>query len=70
MEKIVNCPFSKEKCSPDCGLYIKPEDLNETFRNKLASLGVFDRDKGICSLKNISLCMSRNIFESASGYFK
>ena len=70
MEKIVKCPFSKDKCSSDCGLYIKPEDLNETVRNKLASLGVFDRKTGICSLKNISLCMSRHVFENTSGYFK
>lgn len=70
MEEQIKCPFNKENCSSDCGLYIKSEDLNETVKNKLASLGIIDRKKGICSFKNMSLCMSRYIFESASGYLK
>lgn len=70
MEKTVKCPFNQEVCGPECSLYIDPENLNETVRNKLASLGIIDRKKGICSLKNMALCMSRNIFESTSGYLK
>ena len=69
MEKVKSCPFNKEKCNSNCGLYINPEELNETVKNKLASIGVLSRETGICSLKNIALCMSRNVFEN-TGYSK
>ncbi len=62
------CPFGNKECDMSCSLYILPEDLNETVRNKLASIGVFDRQKGICSLKNMALCMSRYIFENSGGF--
>ncbi|MEI7474605.1 MAG: hypothetical protein WCK67_07465 [bacterium] len=58
------CPFKLEKCSNECSLYIDPEELNETVKNKLASLGVIDRKSGICSFKNMALAMSRTIFEN------
>ena len=59
-----NCPFnSTQECSSDCALFIAPEDLNEVVRNKLASLGLFDRENGICSYKHMAMCMGRNIYE-------
>lgn len=58
-----NCPFNKEECSSDCALFIKPEDLNELVVNRLASIGVFNRDKGMCAFKNLALGTSRFIFE-------
>ena len=69
MEDKKNCPFSKEKCDSTCAVYISPEELNETVKNKLASIGVINRDTGICAFKNMSLCLSRYIFENTStGY--
>lgn len=65
MEEKKNCPFNNNKCDSSCALYVAPEELNETVRNKLASIGVIDRKKGICAFKNVSLCMSRHIFENA-----
>ena len=63
------CPFKMEECTSECELYINPEDLNETMRNKLASIGVLSRDKGICSFKNLALAQSRSIFEvTRSGF--
>ncbi|OGH99424.1 MAG: hypothetical protein A2104_02430 [Candidatus Melainabacteria bacterium GWF2_32_7] len=70
MEEIKKCPFSKEECNSTCSLYIKTEDLNETVKNKLASIGVVNRNTGICALKNMALCMSRRIFENTAGYQK
>lgn len=69
MEKNKTCPFSKETCDSTCALYVSPEELNESVKNKLASIGVINRENGICALKNMSLCMSRYIFENTSaGY--
>ena len=65
MENIVTCPFGQNNCSPNCALYMNPNDLNETVKNKLASIGVIDREKGICAIKNISLCMNRSVFEKS-----
>ncbi len=59
-----NCPFnSTQECNNECALFIAPEDLNEVVRNKLASLGLFDREQGICSYKHMALCMGRKIYE-------
>jgi len=65
-DKKMKCPFNKEECNSDCALYIDPGELNESVKNKLASIGIIDRKKGICSIKNISLCMSRHIFENTT----
>lgn len=63
------CPFKEEKiCDATCALYVLPEELNETFRNKLKSIGVLN-ETGMCSLKNIALVECRKIFES-SGKFR
>lgn len=61
-----NCPFNQNECSAECALFVDPAELNEVVRNKLASLGVINRDKGFCSFKNISLCMNRMVFEETS----
>jgi len=45
-EEKVFCPFNSGECSPNCALYVSPEELNEVVRNKLASVGVIDRTKG------------------------
>jgi len=65
---MTNCPFQKTECATDCALYIKPEDLNELVVNRLASIGVFNRDKGMCALKNLALSSSRYIFEHTNTY--
>ena len=62
------CPFNSQECSSSCALYIDPTELNEVFKNKLASVGILDREKGCCSLKNMSMCMNRQIFEQMSNY--
>jgi len=64
------CPFSPKECSKECALHIDPDDLNEVVRNKLASIGVIDRENGICALKNLSLCMDRILYEELSGFLK
>jgi len=69
-DKIKYCPFSNKECSSECAMYIHPDELNETVRNKLASLGVMERNRGICSLKNLALCADRRLFEETSGYYK
>ena len=65
-----SCPFGQKECSKECGLYIDPNDLNEGVRNKLVSIGVIERETGICSLKNIALCMNRVLYEEFSGFLK
>lgn len=62
------CPFKKEAiCDSTCALFVHPEELNETFRNKLKSINVLS-DDGMCSLKNIALNESRKVFESSGRY--
>lgn len=62
-KKVKSCPFNHEECTKDCALYIDPDELNEVVRNKLASIGVIQRGQGICSLKNLSLCVNRILYE-------
>lgn len=69
-EKKILCPFRLEECTPDCALYVDPAELNEVVRNKLASVGVIGREKGMCSFKNISMCLSRQTFEQLSNYLR
>ena len=70
-KNLKDCPFNREQCNSLCALYIAPEELNETVKNKLASIGVIDRKEGICSIKNMALCMSRYIFEkNSSGHIR
>ncbi len=65
-----SCPFGQKDCSKECGLYIDPDDFNEVVRNKLASIGVIEREIGICSFKNIALCMNRVLYEEFSGFLR
>lgn len=64
------CPFNRRKCTKECALYIDPNELNEAVRNKLASIGVIGRDSGLCSLKNLSLCIDRMLYEEISGFLR
>lgn len=60
------CPFKLEVCDKSCALFINPEDLNELLLNRLASLGVVDRNYGMCSLKTLAMSNARNIFENTT----
>lgn len=64
------CPFNQGECSSSCALYIDPSELNEVVRNKLASVGIIDREKGICSLKNLSMCSNRQVYEQLSTFLR
>ena len=65
-KKIKNCPFNQSVCSVECALFIDPSDLNELLAARLASLGVLDRENGVCSLKTIAMSAGRYIFENTS----
>ena len=59
------CPFKDERiCNENCALFLHPEEINETFGNKLKSIGVLSSG-GMCAIKNIALAESRKIFESS-----
>ena len=61
----MTCPFSdKKECNHACPLYISPDDLNEFVVSRLASIGVMDRTKGMCSIRMLALSQSRAIFEN------
>ena len=60
------CPFKLDVCDKTCALFIDPEDLNELLLNRLASLGVVDRNNGMCSLKTLAMSNARNIFENTT----
>ncbi len=62
-ENFKKCPFNNGECDNSCALFIDPKDLNELLLNRLASLGVLDRNFGICSLKTLAMSSARNIFE-------
>ena len=57
------CPFSFDECNKDCALFIAPTDLNELVAARLTSIGVYDKQNGMCSLKNYALAKSRVVFE-------
>lgn len=59
------CPFNFDDCTPECALFIAPMDLNEMVSNRLTSIGVYDREYGMCSFKNQALAKSREIFEKS-----
>ena len=59
------CPFNFDICTPECALFIAPEDINEFVSNRLASIGVFDRENGTCSFKHKALAKSREVFEKS-----
>lgn len=65
-EKIKTCPFKNQECTPECALFINPSDLNELLAARLSSLGVIDRENGMCSLKTLAMSSSRYIFENTT----
>jgi len=69
-EKKLFCPFNQQECSAECALYVSPEEFNEVVLNKLASVGVLNRNKGYCSLKNISMNMNRQTFEQLLNIYR
>lgn len=60
------CPFNHDECNRECALFIAPEDMNEHMSARLNSIGVYDKENGLCSLKGIALSSSRYIFEKTS----
>jgi len=64
--KIKKCPFNRDECTAECALYIDTEDLNELLAARLASLGVLQREGGVCSLKTLAMSAGRYIFENTS----
>jgi len=64
------CPLQNADCRSDCALFVNPDDMNEVVRNKLASVGVINRDSGSCSLKNLALCLNRQVFEQVSNFLR
>lgn len=60
------CPFNNNDCTSECALFISPDDMSETMRNKLASIGIISRNEGFCSFKVSALSQSRVIFEQTS----
>lgn len=65
-KKIKKCPFNKDECTNECALFVDVNDLNELLAARLASLGVLDRENGMCSLKTIAMSAGRFIFENTS----
>lgn len=65
-KKIKKCPFKDCECTCECALFIDTTDLNELLAARLASLGVLDKDNGICSFKTIAMSAGRYIFENTS----
>lgn len=65
-KKIKKCPFNQGACTNECALFIDANDLNELLAARLASLGVLDKENGICSLKTIAMSTGRYIFENTS----
>lgn len=60
------CPFNNTECTTECALFIAPDDLNELVSARLTSIGVFDKQNGVCALKSIALSGSRFMFERTS----
>lgn len=60
------CPFNRDECNNECSLFIAPEDMNEHMSARLNSIGVYDKENGLCSLKAIALGVSRFMFEKTS----
>ncbi len=60
------CPFNNNECNAECALFIAPDDLNELVCARLNSIGVYDKENGLCSLKSLALSGSRFMFERTS----
>ena len=64
--KTKDCPFNHGSCTSDCALFIDATGLNELLAARLSSLGVLDKENGMCSLKTIAMSAGRYIFENTS----
>lgn len=65
-KKVKKCPFGSMVCTKECALFIDTEDLNELLAARLSSLGVLDKENGICSIKTIAMSTGRFIFENTT----
>ena len=65
-KKVTKCPFNQGECTKECSLFIDAEDLNELLAARLSSLGILDRENGMCSLKSMAMSAGRYIFENTS----
>lgn len=65
-KKIKKCPFNKNECTSACALFIDTSDLNELLAARLSSLGVLDKENGVCSLKTLAMSAGRYIFENTT----
>ncbi|HNW25284.1 MAG TPA: hypothetical protein PKI94_00670 [Candidatus Gastranaerophilaceae bacterium] len=65
-KKIKKCPFNSGDCTKECSLFIDTDDLNELLAARLASLGILDKENGICAIKTIAMSTGRFIFENTS----
>lgn len=65
-KNIKKCPFNKDECTCECALFIDAADLNELLAARLTSLGILDKENGVCSLKTIAMSAGRFIFENTS----
>lgn len=65
-KKVKKCPFNHDVCTCDCALFIDINDLNELLAARLASLGVLDKENGVCSLKTLAMSAGRYIFENTT----
>lgn len=63
---VKRCPFNHDECGDFCALFISPDELNELVANRLTSIGAFDKNHGLCSLKSVALVQSRTLFEKTS----
>ena len=59
------CPFNFDECTPECALFIAPMDLNDMVAARLNSIGVYDKENGMCAFKNQALAKSREVFEKS-----
>jgi len=65
-KKYIDCPFNHGVCTNSCALFIDASDLNELLAARLSSLGVLDKENGMCSLKSLAMSGGRYIFENTS----
>ena len=63
---VKKCPCNHDECGDFCALFISPDELNELVASRLSSIGAFDRQNGLCSLKSVALVQSRTLFEKTS----
>ena len=59
------CPFNFDECNAECALFISPDELNEMVAARLHSIGVYNKENGMCAFKNQALAKSREIVEKS-----